>query len=145
MVFNLNNMYNTNSKSYRNLIVWQKAKDLLIQIYKIVKKFPKEELYVLASQMKRAALSVASNVAEGNQRRTKKDRIRFFNIAQGSLIELGCQLEISFELNFINKTDYEEINIFLNKAGYFLTKFIQSEYEKQNNPSNPSNPSKSQQ
>jgi len=121
-------MQNTNSKSYRNLIVWQRAKELVIQIYHITKTFPKEENYILVSQMKRAAISIISNIAEGNQRRSKKDKIRFLNIAQGSLIELGCQLEIALELKFINKIDYEETNKILNRAGYLLTKFIQSEY-----------------
>jgi len=123
-----NNMYNTNSKSYRNLIVWQRSKDLIVQIYKITKQFPKEELYVLSSQMKRCSISVASNIAEGNQRRTIKDIIRFLNIAQGSLIELGCQLDIAYELGFINEVDNKETIETINKTGYLLTKFIQSKY-----------------
>jgi four helix bundle protein len=125
-------MKDVNSKSYRNLVVWQKAKELVLKIYKVTKSFPKEELYILTSQIKRAAISVLSNIAEGNQRRTKKNRIYFFNIAQGSLIELGCQLEIAFELGFILKNDYKSTLIILNQTGYLLTRFIQSEINRSN-------------
>lgn len=134
-------MRDVNSKSYRNLVVWQKAKTLVLEIYRITKVFPKEEIFILTSQIKRAAISVLSNIAEGNQRRSKKNRIYLFNIAQGSLIELGCQLELSFELKFISKHDYESILITLNQAGYLLTRFIQSEINRSNlsYQSNPNN------
>ena len=120
-------MQNTNSKSYRDLVVWQEAKNLVLLIYHIAMLFPKEELYVLSAQMKRATISIASNISEGNQRRSKKDRIRFFNIAQGSLIELGCQLELAYELKFTSKTNYEKGIVKVNHVGYLLTRFIQSE------------------
>ncbi len=123
-------MINVNSISYKNLIVWQKAKELVVQIYRITKKFPKEELYVLTSQMKRAAISIASNIAEGNQRRSKKERIRFFNISQGSLIELTCQNDLALELGFISDIDFKNTVEVLNKTGYLLTKFILSESTK---------------
>ena len=136
-----------NPKSYKNLIVWQKAKKLVLKIYHILKGFPKEETYGLTSQMKRAAISVVSNIAEGNQRRTKKGRIRFFNIAQGSLIELDCQLDIAFELNFLSKNDYKEILESINKTGFLLTRFIKSEIKRKDlidptnhiDPPNPTN------
>jgi len=66
-------MFIRNLKSYRKLIVWQKAKKLVLKIYHILKGFPREELYVLAAQMKRSAISVTSNIAEGNQRRSNQN------------------------------------------------------------------------
>lgn len=120
-------MQNTNSKSYCNLVAWKEAKNLVLLIYHITMLFPKEELYILTAQMKRSAISVASNIAEGNQRRSKKDRIRFFNIAQGSLIELGCQLELAYELKFTSKINYKKGVVKINHVGYLLTRFIQSE------------------
>lgn len=128
-------MFEQNMTSFRNLIAWQKAKALIIKIYHILRIFPKDELYGLTSQIKRASISIASNIAEGNQRRTTPDRLRFFNIAQGSLIELDCQLDIALELKFINIMDYRDTLESVNKAAYFLTKLIQSEI----NPKNPKN------
>jgi len=126
--------YNLNG--FRRLIVWQKMKMLTVQIYHTLRGFPKEELYGLTSQMKRASVSVASNIAEGNQRRSSKDKIRFFNIAQGSLVELDCQLDIALELGFIEKGNYGKILEMINKTGFLLTRLIQSEIGK-NNPTNP--------
>lgn len=124
--FNLQIMFIRNHKSYRHLIVWQKAKELVLKIYHILKRFPREEIYVLSAQMKRSAISVASNIAEGNQRRWEKDKLRLFNIAQGSLIELDCQLELALELNFLTEDEYREALEVLNKTGYLLTRLIQS-------------------
>lgn len=118
--------------SYRKLIVWKEAKNLIVQIYQITGLFPKEELYILAAQMKRSAISIASNIAEGNQRRSGPDRMRFFNIAQGSHIELDSQLEIALQLKFVSQIDYKKILELINKVGYLLTKLIQSEINRTN-------------
>ncbi|MBU1018284.1 four helix bundle protein [Patescibacteria group bacterium] len=120
-----------NAKNYKNLIVWQRSKDLVLKIYHILKTFPKEELYGLVTQMKRSAISIASNIAEGNQRRTKKDKIRFLNIAHASLVELDCQLKIALELNFLTNKDYKEALELINKTSFLLTRFIQSEMDQQ--------------
>ena len=135
-------MNNTNSNSYRNLIAWQRAKELVVQIYNITDHFPKSELYVLTSQMKRASISVVSNIVEGNQRRWEKDRLRFFNISQGSLVELGCQLDVAFELNFVSEIDFKKTLEILNKTGYLLMRLMQTKYNPNTlpNPSNRSNP-----
>ena len=129
----------SNPKNYRNLIVWQKSKILVLRIYHILKGFPKEEIYGLAAQMKRAAISCASNIAEGNQRKSAQDKIRFLGIAKGSLIELDCQLDLALELNFLNSKEYKEILEIINKTGHLLTRFIQSELDKKN-PINPISP-----
>jgi four helix bundle protein len=81
-------------KSYRDLTVWQKAIELVIKIYALTDKFPTEERFGLTSQMRRAAVSIPSNIAEGNFRRSTKDYVQFLKIAFGSGAELETQLEI---------------------------------------------------
>jgi four helix bundle protein len=94
-------------KTYRELIVWNKAIELVLHVYKTTKSFPREELYALADQMKRSSVSIPSNIAEGFGRHSDNDFIRFLNISRGSLFELQTQLEISFRLDFIKSEDYE--------------------------------------
>ena len=80
---------NTPSKNFRELIVWQKAHSFTLKIYEFTTKFPKEELYGLTSQFRRASVSVAANIAEGYKKKSKNDKLKFYNIAEGSLSE--CQ------------------------------------------------------
>jgi four helix bundle protein len=94
-------------KTYRELIVWNKAIELVLHVYEITKSFPREELYALADQLKRSSVSIPSNIAEGFGRHSDNDFILFLNISRGSLFELQTQLEISFRLNFIKSADYE--------------------------------------
>jgi four helix bundle protein len=100
-------------KNYRDLIVWQKAIELVGEIYKITKLFPQEELYGLTSQIRRAAISVPSNIAEGQGRKTKKEFAHFLSIAHGSLRELETQLIISKHLEYANS---EVVEIMLNRC-----------------------------
>jgi len=86
--------------SYKDLIVWQKSMDLVLLIYAIVEKFPKEETYNLSSQMKRSAVSIPSNISEGSRKVTKKDFRHFLLNSFGSGAELETQLEISKKLFF---------------------------------------------
>ena len=102
-------MQNKKSRSYADLIVWQKSKKLVILIYKLTLYFPKEELYGLSSQMRRSAISIPSNIAEGSMRGTPKDFKNFLRIALGSGAELQTQIEIAKELSFGNKSDYTSI------------------------------------
>ena len=88
------------SKSYENLSVWQKAHSLVLEIYIITKNFPKEELYGLTSQLRRAAISVPANIAEGFGRFSVAEKIRFYNISQGSLNEVKYYLLLAKELKF---------------------------------------------
>ncbi|MGW8184736.1 MAG: four helix bundle protein [Candidatus Moraniibacteriota bacterium] len=88
--------------SYKNLIVWQKSMELVTEIYTLTVKFPKEEIYGIISQMKRCAISIPSNIAEGRRRNGKKEFKRFLNIAYDSGAELETQIEISKRLKFIN-------------------------------------------
>lgn len=88
-------------KNYRDLIVWQKAMTLVKQVYETTCSFPKEELFGLTQQIRRAAVSIPSNIAEGNVRGTKPDYVRFLQIARGSLFETQTQIELSRELQFL--------------------------------------------
>ena len=82
-------------KDYKDLVVWQRAIDLVIEVYKIVKVLPQEEVYDLSSQMRRAAVSIPSNIAEGYGRNSDNELIRFLNIASGSSAELETQIIIA--------------------------------------------------
>ena len=87
-------------KNYRDLIVWQKAMELVTKIYHHTKSFPGEERYGLTLQLRRSSVSLPSNMAEGYGRNSTQDYIRFLRIANGSLFELQTQLEIAFNLGF---------------------------------------------
>ncbi len=96
--------------NHKKLDVYKKSIDLVMIIYSLTKKFPKSELYGITSQMKRAAVSISSNIAEGASRFSKKERIRFYEIARSSLVELDTQLEISIKLNFIDQNEEKELS-----------------------------------
>jgi len=95
--------------NYRNYKVWEKAHLLVLEIYKILLQFPKDEQYNLVSQIKRAAVSIPTNIAEGCGRETQKEFIRFLYIASGSAHELEYLLLLSNELQLINKEDSQSI------------------------------------
>lgn len=88
-------------KSYKELLIWQKGIKIVVLVYKLTKDFPKDEIYALTSQLKRASVSVPSNIAEGFGRQTDKSFNHFLNIARGSLNEIETQLIIAKELGFI--------------------------------------------
>jgi four helix bundle protein len=92
-------------KSYRDLIVWQKAVDLCIEVYRLASKFPKTEQFVLSDQIRRAAISVPSNIAEGHARHSRKDFARFLMIAQGSIAELETQLYLAVRMAVVVESD----------------------------------------
>ncbi len=94
-------------KSYRDLETWQKAIELVEEVYEETRSFPKEEVYGLVSQMRRAAVSVASNIAEGQGRDSTNEFLRHLSIAYGSLCELQTQMIISHKLNYLNQQTYE--------------------------------------
>ena len=87
--------------SYRELIVWQKAMDLVVEIYRLVKLLPKDERYALSDQMRRSAVSIPSNIAEGHTRNSTKEYIQFLSIAKGSDAELQTQLSICSRLGYL--------------------------------------------
>lgn len=94
--------------SFRDLIVWQKGYKLSLLIYSLTKTFPKEELFGMTSQIRRCAISIPSNIAEGHARKSKKEFAQFLYIAFGSGAELETQLQLSFDLNYIKESDYRK-------------------------------------
>jgi len=110
------------TKSFRELLVWQKTRDLCVEIYKITEKFPKSELFGLTSQMRRAAVSISSNIAEGYNRFHSGEKKQFINIAYGSGSELESQLEIA-KLLFPN-IDYQKSNNLLLEVLKLLNSWI---------------------
>lgn len=93
-------------KTFRDLKVWQKAHKLVLLIYKITANFPRSEIYALVSQMRRAAISIVSNIVEGFRRKSVRDSLNFYNIADASIEELKYQLLLSYELKYILEKDY---------------------------------------
>ena len=96
--------------TYKDLIVWGKSVLLIKSIYMVTKKFPREELYSLTDQIRRAAISIASNIAEGYGRKSHREYLQFYSIAYGSALEVEAQLIISKKLGFILNTDFDKIN-----------------------------------
>lgn len=96
------------AKKFEDLIVWQKAHIFVLGAYKYTSTFPKEEMYVLTSQFRRAAISIAANIAEGFKKRSKKDKRRFLNIAQGSTEECRYFLILSRDLNYGANSELNE-------------------------------------
>jgi len=108
--------------SYKNLIVWQKSMELVIEVYKLTDAFPKTEMFGLVSQMRRCAVSIPSNIAEGKQRGTRKEYRQFTMIAFGSGAELETQIEISKRLGFCEKEDYIKVDELLGEILRILNK-----------------------
>lgn len=98
------------ARNYRDLIVWQNAIKLAKEIYKLTEKFPKHEAYALADQIRRAVVSVPSNIAEGQARKAPADFRRFLHIALGSLAEVDTQLVLAQEFNYLTKEDVDDID-----------------------------------
>jgi four helix bundle protein len=107
---------------YKNLIVWQKANELALKIYKLTEEFPKKETFGITSQIRRAALSVPTNIVEGYGRKTKIELSRFLDMARGSLAETEYLLEFSKELGYI-KTDISEIKSLIEEVSKLLWNF----------------------
>ncbi len=112
------------TSEYRNLKVWQKAMELTLEIYSLVRRLPKEETYCLSDQMRRAAVSVPSNIAEGHGRASHKDFINFLSISRGSLLELETQLEICNRLKYFDVRQSENARELLIEISKMLNSLI---------------------
>jgi four helix bundle protein len=110
------------TKSFKDLIVWQKAYKLVLEIYKSTKSFPNYETYSLAQQMRRAAVSLPSNIAEGYGRGHKAEYNQFLSVAYGSLSELETQYLLSIDLGYINKN--ENVENLLKEVGSMLYRML---------------------
>lgn len=103
-------------QSHKDLIVWQKSIELVCLIHELTEKYPVQEMYGLTSQMRRAAVSIPSNIAEGRRRGTKKEFLRFLRYAFGSGAELETQIEISKKLPSTNMFDFSKAEMLLNEV-----------------------------
>lgn len=108
------------SRSYKKLNVWQKAVDFSLLIYKATENFPKHEQFGLTSQIRRAAVSIAANIAEGSERGSDKEFCRFLNIARGSLAECETHSVIALQLGFLSEADYNAIQEVAGDLGRML-------------------------
>lgn len=109
--------------TYKELIVWQKADELAIEVYKATRNFPKEEIYGLTSQIRRAALSIPTNIVEGYARKGDKELARFVNIAIGSMAETEYLLDFAKRLGYFKEKEYEKIEELRKEVGKLLWSF----------------------
>jgi four helix bundle protein len=112
------------SESYRDLVAWQRAMSLVTQIYRATESFPRKEIYGLTNQLRRAAISVPSNIAEGKGRRSKKEYAQFLFRARGSLFEVETQLEIACNLDYIAPEAYALLKDQMTAAARVLSGLI---------------------
>jgi len=110
--------------SCRDLIAWQKAKGLALSVYRCTRFFPRDEIYGLCSQMRRAAVSVPSNIAEGKGRHSQKELVQFLYHARGSLLELETQLSIAYDLEYIDLRVFESLESQTEELGRILNGLI---------------------
>ncbi|MDP2967727.1 MAG: four helix bundle protein [Deltaproteobacteria bacterium] len=108
------------AKMYENLDAWKEATNLAVRIYEITKRYPKEEIFGITSQLRRAAISISSNLAEGAARKSKKDFKQFVHIASGSLNEVDSLLHISSRLSLINTDLYKELKEHVDREGRLI-------------------------
>ncbi len=111
-------------RTYRDLVVWQKAMALMTDVYRASRPFPKDELYALTSQIRRSAVSIPSNMAEGYGRNSTTDYVRFLRVATGSLYELQTQLEIALNLGYLREPDFQSLNDRTREVERMLTSLV---------------------
>ena len=107
--------------SYKNLKAYKESKKLVKQVYALLKKFPKEETYALCDQLRRAVISVPSNIAEGSGRTSAKDQAHFFEMAFGSLMEVDCQIDIAKDLGYVSLDEHETVTIQISQVAALLS------------------------
>src|SRR3989304_9973327 len=115
-----------NDRPHKRLRLWEKAIELVISVYTVTKGFPLEEQFGLKSQLRRAAVSIPSNLAEGLTRKSRKDKLHFFNISQASLSEVDAQFEISHRLGYLNENEYNAIEQRCSEVQMLLNGLIRS-------------------
>lgn len=111
-------------RDYRDLVVWKTALQLVIEGYEIANHLPQHERYALSSQLRRAAVSIPANIADGNGRLHRGDYIRHLSIARGSLMELGTHIEIALRLHYVHEDDLTSFRELLDHAGRKLSRLI---------------------
>ena len=111
-------------KGYRRLIVWERAMELVVEVYRLTRSLPKEELYALTDQIRRSVVSIPSNISEGNGRGTNKEYVRFLSIARGSHYELETQLLICVRLGYLTEDDIDKAMSLCDEIGRMLNALI---------------------
>lgn len=107
--------------NYKDLDLYKAAKDLVLSVYALLRKFPKEEQYALCDQLRRAVISVPSNLAEGSGRYSVKEQLHFIEIAYGSLLEVECQLDIAHDIKYISDDEYLSAENQISKVASLLS------------------------
>ena len=113
-------------KTFRELIVWQKAHALTLEIYRITRVFPQDEKFGLVSQLRRSASSIATNIVEGHKRNGRKDFLHFLNLADASLEETKYHLILSRDLDYLTENDFNQLNLKCEEVGRILYGFQKS-------------------
>lgn len=116
----MNNRDKQKVEDYKNLIVWQRSMELAEEVYWLVKKLPKEELFALSDQIRRAVISIPSNIAEGYERDSTKEYIHFLSIAKGSKAELETQLLLCTKIHYLDNSDIEKSISLIQEIGKML-------------------------
>ena len=106
---------------YKNLDVYKEAKNLVKIVYGLIEKFPKVETYALCNQLRRAVISIPSNIAEGSGRTSSKDQAHFFEMAFGSLMEVNCQMDIACDLGYIEQLELTQVEELIRKIAAMLS------------------------
>ncbi|MCQ2325043.1 MAG: four helix bundle protein [Paludibacteraceae bacterium] len=106
---------------YRKLLVYTKAKEIVKNVYRILRQCPKEEQYALCDQLRRSSVSITSNITEGTSRYSVKDKVRFLEIAYGSLMEVMSQLEIANDLKYIDKEELKNIEVLVEEEARLIS------------------------
>ena len=112
--------------SFENIIAWQKAHAFVLLTYRVTGHFPKDEIFGLTSQFRRAAVSIEANIAEGYKKLGKADKLRFFNISQGSLEECRDYIILSRDLGYISLIEFEELHNSIETASKFLNSYCKA-------------------
>ncbi len=113
--------------TFKEIIAWKKSHELALSVYKITESFPKKEEFGLSSQLRRAAVSIPSNLAEGYKRRSGKDSVHFYNISEGSLEELKYQVLLAKDLEYINDDQFKQISEIADETGRLIYGWIKSQ------------------
>jgi len=119
-------MDNIKTKTFEDLVAWQKAHEFTLAVYRLTKKYPKDEIYGLTSQFRRAAVSISANIAEGYKKIGKADKLRFMNIAQGSLEECRYFLILSKDIEYISEEEKDTLIEILNKTSFLLNAYCKA-------------------
>lgn len=109
------------TKTFKELIVWQKSHKLVLEIYKVTRSYPKEEVYSLTNQIRRASVSIAANIAEGYKKKTKASKLNFLNISEGSLEEVKYYIILSRDLEFISEKEFNQLESITEEVGRLIS------------------------